>query len=116
MGKIPKMVNMFGASFLLSLTNQMSRLSIENLSKGIIFHNGANAEISITFTHDDSHTVSNFISKYEEHLNIVINRHEDDAFVFNLNASSSKEIARICDIMSEDIDVTNLEIISTEEY
>jgi len=94
----------------------MSRLSIENLSKGLTFYNGANAEIAITFTHDDSHTVSNFISKYEEHLNIVINRHEDDAFVFILNASSSKEIARICDIMSEDIDVTELEIISSEEY
>ena len=116
MGKIPKMVNTNGPFFLLSLTNQMSRLSIENLSKGIKFHNGANSQIAVTFFHDDSHTVSNFISKYEEHLNIVINRHEDDAFVFNLNASSSKEIARICDIMSEDIDVTNLEIISTEEY
>ena len=94
----------------------MSRLSLEKLSEGIIFHNGANAEIAIQFESDDARTVSNFISKYEEHLNIAINRHEDDAFVFILNASSSKEIARICDIMSEDIDVTNLEIISSEEY
>jgi hypothetical protein len=94
----------------------MSRLSIEKLAEGIKFHNGANSQIAIQFSQDDPHTVANFISKYEEHVNIIINRHEDDVFVFNLNASSSKEIARICDIMSEDIDVTNLEIISSEEY
>lgn len=94
----------------------MSRLSIEKLSEGIKFYNGATSQVAIQFSQDDSYTIGNFISKYEEHVNITINRHEDDAFVFILNASSSKEIARICDIMSEDIDVTNLEIISSEEY
>ena len=63
-------------------------------------------QVLITFTDDDSYTVSNFIAKYEEHINMTILRHESDGFVFNIEASSQKEIARICDIMLEDIDVT----------
>lgn len=94
----------------------MSRLSLEKLSEGITFHNGAKSEIAIQFVSDDATTVSNFIAKYQEYVNFIINRFEDDSFVFTVGASSSKEIARICDIMSEDIDVTNLEILSSEEY
>ena len=88
----------------------MSKLSLDNLAKGIVFHEPESSEVLISFTSDDSHTVSNFISKYEEHINMTILRHERDGFVFNIEASSRKEIARICDIMSEDIDVTFLEI------
>lgn len=86
------------------------KLSIDNLAKGITFHQPESAEVFITFIDDDSHTVSNFIAKYEEHINMMILRHEGDGFVFNIEASSQKEIARICDIMSEDIDVTFLEL------
>tara|TARA_S200002703_G_scaffold159832_2_gene174981 strand:- start:994 stop:1263 length:270 start_codon:yes stop_codon:yes gene_type:complete len=89
----------------------MSKLAIWNLAKGIEFHSPECSEVFISFTDDDSHTVSNFISKYEEYINIMILRHESDGFVFNIEASSQKEIARICDIMLEDIDVTNLEIL-----
>lgn len=88
----------------------MSKLSLDNLAKGIVFHEPESSEVLISFTSDDSYTVSNFISKYEEHINMTILRHESDGFVFNIEASSRKEIARICDIMSEDIDVTFLEI------
>ena len=41
----------------------------------------------------------------------MILRHDSDGFVFNIEAASQKEIARICDIMLEHIDVTNLEIL-----
>ena len=89
----------------------MSKLSLDNLAKGIEFYSPECSQVLITFTDDDSYTVSNFIAKYEEHINMTILRHESDGFVFNIEASSQKEIARICDIMLEDIDVTNLEII-----
>ena len=89
----------------------MSKLSLDNLAKGIEFYSPEFAQVLITFTDDDSYTVSNFIAKYEEHINMTILRHESDGFVFNIEASSQKEIARICDIMLEDIDVTNLEIL-----
>ena len=89
----------------------MSKLSLDNLAKGIEFYSPESAHVLITFTDDDSYTVSNFIAKYEEHINMTILRHESDGFVFNIEASSQKEIARICDIMLEDIDVTNLEIL-----
>lgn len=88
----------------------MSKLAIWELAKGIEFHSPSSSEVFISFTDDDSYTVSNFISKYEEYINMTILRHESDGFVFNIEASSRKEIARICDIMSEDIDVTFLEI------
>ena len=90
----------------------MKKLSIDKLSEGLTFYNGSTAEVYIEFTHDDHITLSNFIAKYEEHISIMIQSHFADGFMFNLNASSPKDIYRICDIMSEDIDVVNLEIFS----
>jgi|TARA_B100000073_G_C23577182_1_gene510668 hypothetical protein len=89
----------------------MSKLSLDNLAKGIEFYSPESAEVFISFTDDDPYTISNFIAKYEEHINMAILRHDCDGFVFNIEASSQKEIARICDIMLEDIDVTSLEIL-----
>ena len=42
----------------------MSKLSLDNLAKGIEFYSPESAQVLITFT-DDSYTVSNFIAKYE---------------------------------------------------
>jgi hypothetical protein len=91
-----------------------NRLSIENLSNGIKFHTEAVSEVAIQLVSDMPTRVSNFIAKYEEFINLTIDRYEDNSLVFKLGASSAKEIARICDIMSEDIDVIDLEILSTE--
>ena len=91
-----------------------NKLSIENLSNGIKFHTEAVSEVAIELVTQSPKRVSNFIAKYEEFINLTILRYEDNQFVFKLGASSVKEIARICDIMSEDIDVIDLEILSTE--
>jgi hypothetical protein len=90
------------------------KLSIEKLSQGIEFHSDAVSEVAIQLVSETEQRVSNFIAKYEEFINLTILRYEDNQFVFKLGASSVKEIARICDIMSEDIDVIDLEILSTE--
>ena len=87
-----------------------NKLSIENLSNGIKFHTEAVSEVAIELVTQSPKRVSNFIAKYEEFINLTIDRYEDNSLVFKLGASSVKEIARICDIMSEDIDVTFLEI------
>jgi predicted HTH domain antitoxin len=91
-----------------------NKLSIESLSNGIKFHTEAVSEVAIQLVSDMPTRVSNFIAKYEEFINLTIDRYEDNSLVFKLGASSVKEIARICDIMSEDIDVIDLEILSTE--
>ena len=72
------------------------------------------AEVAIELDNDTVTRVSNFIAKYEEFINLTIDRFDRPFFIFKLGASSIKEIARICDIMSEDIDVIDLEILSTE--
>jgi hypothetical protein len=89
----------------------VSKLSLDNLAKGIEFYSPESAELFISFTDDNPHLIANFIAKYEEHMNIMILRHDTDGFIFKIEASSQKEIARICDIMLEDIDVTSLEIL-----
>jgi hypothetical protein len=91
-----------------------NKLSIESLSNGIKFHTDAVSEVAIELVTQSPKRVSNFIAKYEEFINLTIDRYEDNSLVFKLGASSAKEIARICDIMSEDIDVIDLEILSTE--
>ena len=91
-----------------------NKLSIESLSNGIKFHTEAISEVAIELVTQSPKRVSNFIAKYEEFINLTIDRYEDNSLVFKLGASSAKEIARICDIMSEDIDVIDLEILSTE--
>tara|TARA_B100000902_G_C26994283_1_gene756630 strand:- start:136 stop:423 length:288 start_codon:yes stop_codon:yes gene_type:complete len=91
-----------------------TKLSIEKLSQGLTFHSDAVAEVAIELDNDTVTRVSNFIAKYEEFINLTIDRFDRPFFIFKLGASSIKEIARICDIMSEDIDVIDLEILSTE--
>jgi metal-responsive CopG/Arc/MetJ family transcriptional regulator len=93
----------------------MKKLTLEKLSEGLSFHNGSVAQIYIEFTDDHASLLSNFIAKYEEHINIMIQSHYDDGFIFQVYASSTKEIRRICDTMLEDIDVTDLQIFSIEE-
>lgn len=96
------------------IMSHKGKLSIEKLSQGIDFHSDSFAEVAIEFDNDSVTRVSNFIAKYEEFINLSILRYDSPAFVFKLGASSQKEIARICDIMLEDIDVIDLEILSTE--
>ena len=70
----------------------MSKLSLDNLAKGIVFHEPESSEVLISFTSDDSHTVSNFISKYEEHINMTILRHESDGFVSTLKHHRERKL------------------------
>ena len=91
-----------------------NKLSIERLAQGIKFHSDSVAEVAIELDNDSVTRVSNFVAKYEEFINLTIDRYDSPFFIFKLGASSIKEIARICDIMSEDIDVIDLHILSTE--
>ena len=88
------------------------KLSMDNLAQGIDFHQECISEVAIELVTQSPKRVGNFISKYEEFINLVIDRVEGDQIIFKLGASSQKEIARICGIMSEDIDVISIDILS----
>ena len=89
-----------------------NKLSIERLAQGIEFHSEAIAEMAIDFINGSHRTIANFIAKYEEFVNLQLVRIDNNQYIFRLGASSQKEMARICDIMLEDIDVIDLEILS----
>lgn len=93
----------------------MNKLSPDKLAEGISFHNGSTAQIYIEFSDDSIPTVSNFIAKYEQDIDIMIQQHFASGFIFQLHSSSSKDIARICAIMNEDLDIVDLEVLSIED-
>lgn len=90
----------------------MSRLSIDKLSEGIQFYSGTCAEIYVEIP---DNRVSSFISKYEHDVDIIIDRQVHDGFIFKVYGSGDKEVRLVCDIMSEDIDVIDLRILSVED-
>lgn len=90
----------------------MSRLTIDKLSEGIEFYSGTCAEIYVEIP---DRRVSSFIAKYEQDVNIIIERQVHDGFVFKVYGSGEKEVRLVCDIMSEDIDVIDLRILSVED-
>jgi hypothetical protein len=94
------------------IMSHKDKLSIERLAQGIEFHSEAIAEIALDLIDGSHRTIANFIAKYEEFVNLQIIRIDNNQHIFRLGASSQKEIARICDIMLEDIDVIDLEILT----
>jgi hypothetical protein len=89
----------------------MTRLTIDKLSEGIEFYSGTCAEIYVEIP---DRRVATFIAKYEQDVNIIIERQVHDGFVFKIYGSGEKEVRLVCDIMSEDIDVIDLRILSVE--
>jgi len=89
-----------------------NKLSIERLAQGIEFHSEAVAVVGMNLIDGSHRAIANFIAKYEEFVNLQLIRIDYNQYIFRLGASSQKEIARICDIMLEDIDVIDLEILT----
>ena len=94
------------------IMSHSNKLSIERLAQGIEFHSEAIAVVGMDLIMDNPRFIANFIAKYEEFVNLQIIRIDGGQHIFRIGASSQKEIARICDIMLEDIDVIDLEILS----
>ncbi len=93
-----------------------SPLTVEKLSKDINFFEGVKAQVNIELVDTNVLTVANFISKYEqEDCNIVLNRQEQYEYIFDIYGNGAKQIRSLCAIMSTDIDVIELDLISIEE-
>lgn len=87
-------------------------LTLDKLAEGLQFYTGCVADVYIEI--EDRH-LGHFIAKYEQDCAIIIERQVHDGFLFKMYGSGEKEIRLICDIMSEDIDVIDLRILSLEE-
>jgi len=88
-------------------------LTLDKLSKDINFFDGYCAEILVDFYDKSTASIINFVSKYEqEDCNIVMVEVDQ---LFHLYASGVKQLNTLCDIMSNDFDVINLELKSLSE-
>lgn len=88
-------------------------LTLDKLSEGLEFYTGCVADVYIEFF--DDARIASFIAKYEQDCSIIVQSQVDDGFVFKMYGSGEKEIRLSCAIMSEDIDVIDLRILSMEE-
>ena len=92
-------------------------LTLDKLSKDINFFDGYCAEILVDFYDKSTASIIDFVSKYEqEDCNIVmVDDDDEDDQLFHLYASGVKQLNQLCDIMSNDFDVINLELKSLSE-
>tara|TARA_B100001057_G_scaffold500262_1_gene614365 strand:- start:1346 stop:1642 length:297 start_codon:yes stop_codon:yes gene_type:complete len=92
-------------------------LTLDKLSKDINFFDGYCAEILVDFYDKSTASIINFVSKYEqEDCNIVMVDDDDEVDqLFHIYASGVKQLNTLCDIMSNDFDVIDLELKSLSE-
>ena len=67
----------------------MSRLTIDKLSEGIEFYSGTCAEIYVEIRSSGCY----IIAKYEQDVNIIIDRQVHDGFVFKVYGSVRRKFA-----------------------
>ena len=95
-----------------------TKLSIDKLQEGIAMFNGVSAILEVVFTDNfNQYSVVNFLSKYEDELGISLIEddkytQEFDGWLLNCDASSEKDIYRICGIIEEDIDIEECNLLT----
>ena len=87
-----------------------TKLSMDKLSSGIAYFTGVSATLVVVFADSyNNYSVVNFLTKYQDELGIALKNdtyQEDlDGWLLSVEASSSKDIDRICAIIEEDIDI-----------
>lgn len=94
-----------------------SKLSMDKLSSGIDYFTGVNATLVVVFADSyNNYSLVNFLAKYQDELGIALKndtyQEEYDGWLLHTEASSEKDIDRICAIIEEDIDIDECYVLS----
>tara|TARA_B100000902_G_scaffold306106_1_gene294669 strand:- start:8094 stop:8408 length:315 start_codon:yes stop_codon:yes gene_type:complete len=99
------------------MPRKSTKLSIAKLQEGITMFNGVSATLEVVFgDYFNQFSVVNFITKYEDELGISLIEDDTyteqfDGWLLHCEASSRKEITRICGIIEEDIDIEECNVV-----